>query len=200
MRNRSIPALLALAIALQPLAVSAQSLVDSRGFAIDDGFNPNLVLTDNDVFDVSRMNKTRLVAFLDAKGALADVRAVDIDGMEKSAPDIIWRVANTYKVNPQFLLALLQKEQSLVEDYNPSQRQLDWATGFGVCDDCAKDDPRIQDFKGFANQVEYAAKQMRERYYMRLLSLGHTGTGAYAPGKRINIDGIDVTPANVATA
>lgn len=200
MHYRVIPALVALFLTVQPLAVSAQTLVDSRGFSIDPGFDPNLILTDNDVFEVSSMNKTRLLAFLDSKGSLADITVTDIDGTQKSTAEVIWRVATTYKLNPQFLLALLQKEQSLVENPNPTQRQLDWAAGFGVCDDCAKDDPRIQDFKGFANQMEYAAKQMRERYYMRLLSLGHTGTGSYAPGKEVTIDGIAVTPVNVATA
>jgi len=188
------------ALALQPLVVSAQTVVDSRGFSIDAGFDPNAILTDNDVFDVSRMTKSHLQSFLSTKGALNDVQVTDIDGVAKAPSEIIWRVALSYKLNPQFLLALLQKEQSLVEDADPSQRQLDWATGFGVCDDCAKDDPRIQDYKGFANQLEYAAKQMRERYYIRLLSLGHTGTGSYAPGKTVEIDGIQVTPTNIATA
>jgi hypothetical protein len=187
-------------LALQPVMASAQTVVDSRGFSIDPGFDPNSILTDNDVFDTSRMTKSHLQSFLSAKGVLNTQPVLDIDGVEKAPSEIIWRVALSYKINPQFLLALLQKEQSLVEAQNPTQRQLDWATGFGVCDDCSKDDPRIQDYKGFANQLEYAAKQMRERYYMRLLSLGHTGTGSYALGKTIDIDGIQVTPANIATA
>lgn len=187
-----------LLVVLQPAAAMAQ-VVDSRGFTLDDGFDPNHILTDNDLFDVTSMTKSRLISFLDGKGALADTRVQDIDGEEKSAPDVIWRVAHSYKINPKFLLALLQKEQSLVEDTTPSQRQLDWATGYGVCDDCSKDDPRIQDYKGFANQLEYAAKQMRERNLMRLLVNGQTLSGA-APGKTMTVDGIQVTPVNMATA
>lgn len=188
----------------QPLAVLAADaaaipLVDSRGFAIDNGFDPNAVLTDDDIYSVSGMTRDRLLAFVDTKGGLADVSVPDIDGVVKSAADVIWRVANTYKLNPKFLLALLQKEQSLVEASAPTQRQLDWATGYGVCDSCAKDDPSIQDFKGFANQLEYAAKQMRERNYIRLLANGQTLSG-YAPGKTVVIDGISVTPVNIATA
>ena len=187
-----------LSITAQPLVASAQ-LVDSRGFKIDPGFNPSLVLTDNDLFDVTKMSKSRLIAFVDTRGSLGDIRVKDIDGVEKSTVDIIWRVANTYQINPQFLLALLQKEQSLVETHSIGQRALDWATGYGVCDDCSKDDPRIQDFKGFANQLEYAAKQMRERNHMRLLTGGKTLSGL-SVGKTTTIDGIAVTPVNMATA
>jgi hypothetical protein len=197
MKNRILPSFLALAMAFQPVAAFAQT--DSRGFEIDPEFNPSMVLADADVFDLGTMSYPRMVSFLRSKGVLADLILPDIDGTPKPASDIIWRVATTYNVNPQFLLMLLQKEQSLVEDPAPSQRQLDWATGFAVCDSCSKDDPSIADFKGFANQVEYAAKQMRDRYYMRVLTIGHTGTGL-APGATTIIDGITVIPANIATA
>lgn len=165
----------------------------------DAGFDPNLVLTDEDVFDVRGMTFDRLASFLRSKGTLAEYRTPDIDGVPKTAAEIVWRVSNSYKINPKFLLALLQKEQSLVEDSTPTQRQFDWATGFGVCDSCSKDDPALTDFKGFANQLEYAAKQMRERYYLRILSDGQTRSG-FAPGKTAMIDGVEVTPVNLATA
>jgi hypothetical protein len=189
-----------LSVVLQPVAVSAQLLVDSRGFSIDAGFDPNNIITDQDMFDVTRMSKSRLLAFMDTKGSLADVQVKDIDGVMKSTAEVIWRVANSYQVNPQYLLALLQKEQSLVENDTPaSQRALDWATGYGVCDDCSKDDPAIQNFKGFANQVEYAAKQFREKNLLRLLGGGQTLSGM-AVGKTTVVDGITVTPVNNATA
>jgi hypothetical protein len=175
------------------------ALTDSRGFELDDGFDPNIILTDNDVFSLDGMTYSRMVSFLRSKGTLADYRMADIDGTECTAAEIIWSIANAYKINPKALIALLQKEQSLVEDPAPSQRQLDWAMGFGVCDSCSKDDPAIADFKGFANQVYYAARQMREKYYLRLLAEGETLNG-YAVGKTVTIDGIEVTPANFATA
>lgn len=166
---------------------------------IEAGFNPNLVLSDNDVFDVKGFPYSRMVDFLRRKGVLADTRLKDIDGVEKPAPDIIWRVAQSYKMNPKYLLALLQKEQSLVEDPEPSQSQLDWAAGYGVCDACSKDDPAIQDFKGFASQLEWAAKQHREKYLLQLLSRGVT-IGGQGKGKTVKIDGQSITPINLATA
>ncbi len=163
------------------------------------GFDPNRVLEDGDVFDVNGMSYSRLVDFLHSKGGLADVRLADIDGVPKTAPEIIWRVANSYKLNPKYLLALIQKEQSLVEDPSPSAAQLDWATGFAICDNCSKNDPSLQEFKGFASQLEWAAKQHREKYLQQLLANGQTRSGK-AVGKAMNVDGMTVTPANNATA
>jgi hypothetical protein len=175
------------------------ALTDSRGFELDEGFDPNLILMDDDVFSTDGMTFDRMVSFLRTKGTLADYRTTDIDGTERTAAEIIWRMAHSYEINPKMLMALLQKEQSLVEDPAPSERQMDWAMGFGVCDSCSKDDPAIADFRGFANQVYYAARQMREKYYLRLLAEGETLSG-YAVGKPVTIDGIQVTPANYATA
>lgn len=189
--------LMCLALFAPSSTVSAQT--DSRGFVLADGFNPNTVLTDDDLFDVSSMSQERLVAFLRSKGGLASVQVTDIDGTVRSAPEIIWRMAQMYQVNPKYLVALLQKEQSLVEDPSPSPSRLDWATGYGVCDACAKDDPAISDFKGFANQIYYAARQMREKYYLTILSTGTTISGV-GPGISTVIDGISVTPSNAATA
>jgi energy-coupling factor transporter ATP-binding protein EcfA2 len=61
------------------------------------------------------------------------------------------------------------------------------------------DDPSIQDFKGFANQLEWAAKQHREKYLFQILGKGKTIAG-YAPGKTVTIDGKAITPMNQATA
>jgi D-alanyl-D-alanine endopeptidase (penicillin-binding protein 7) len=80
------------------------------------------------------------------------------------ATDIIVDAAQTYKINPKFLLVTLQKEQSLVVDDAPTQKQLDWATGYAVCDSCALSDPKVQKFKGFGAQVANAAGIMRWYY------------------------------------
>ncbi|MEN9378840.1 MAG: hypothetical protein RJB15_518, partial [Pseudomonadota bacterium] len=55
----------------------------------------------------------------------------------------------------------LQKEQSLVTDDTPTQKQLDWAAGYGVCDACSMNDPSLQRFRGFAIQTRRAAGIMR---------------------------------------
>lgn len=190
-----------LAMLGQPLALFAQS-DDAYQIPAEDaanGFDPNAILDDRDIFDLGTMDLAAVRRFLEQRGALGRIKVVDIDGVEKSPAEIIWRVATSYKVNPKYLLALLQKEQSLVEDPTPTQRQLDWAMGFGVCDSCSKEDPRIQAFKGFANQIEYAAKQHRERYLFQLLGKGTTISG-YAPGRLSIVNGLEIRPANNATA
>lgn len=171
----------------------------AQALDLDPGFDPNRILEDEDIFDANGMSYDRMVAFLRSKGTLADYRTPDIDGVPKTVPEIIWRVSNSYKINPKYLLVLIQKEQSLVEDPDPTQRQFDWAAGYGVCDSCAKNDPAIQEFKGFASQIEWAAKQHREKYLMQILGNGQTRAGK-AQGKPINIDGEVVTPVNNATA
>lgn len=190
-----------LALTGQPLLVLAQSsaidLIPTADSA--NGFDPNAILDDRDIFEIGNMDLATIRRFLSQRGALGRIKIVDIDSVEKEPAEIVWRVATSYKVNPKYLLVLLQKEQSLVEDPSPTQRQLDWATGYGVCDSCSKDDPRIQAFKGFANQLEYAAKQHRERYLLQLLGSGRTISG-YAPGKISIVNGVEIRPANNATA
>ncbi len=188
---------LLLTITLPSGFVRAQT--DATAPVINPNFDPNSVLTDDDLFDANGMTYPRLVAFLHTKGGLADVRATDIDGTVRSAPEIIWRMSQMYQINPKYLVALLQKEQSLVEDPTPSQDALDWATGYGVCDTCAKNDPAISDFKGFANQLYYTSRQMREKYYLSVLATGKTISGM-GPGIPTLIDGVTVTPSNAATA
>jgi len=195
MANKRLVVLMLTALIFQSFGATVQAQV----LQFDQGFDPNRVLEDDDIFDVNGMSYTRMVDFLRSKGTLASVTQKDIDGIFKPIPDIIWRIATSYKINPKYLLALIQKEQSLVEDPAPTQRQFDWATGYGVCDSCSKDDPAIQDFKGFASQVEWAAKQHREKYLQQLLGNGTTRAGK-APGKTMAIDGITVTPTNNATA
>lgn len=188
-----------LIVVMLTTAMPSHAQIDSRGFELADGFDPNFIISDDDLFDAESMNRDRLIDFLRIKGSLGDHMVADIDGTTKLAADIIMRVAASYKISPKFILALMQREQSLVEDPDPSQDQLDWAMGFGVCDACSKDDPAISDFKGFANQVEYASRQMREKYYIRYLTYGRL-YGGITPGETTTIDGISVTPVNFATA
>ncbi len=76
-----------------------------------------------------------------------------------SAAQIIKDTANTYNINPQALIVLLQKEQGLVTDDWPWPYQYKAATGYGCPDTAACD----ADYYGFYNQVNSAAWQFR--YY-----------------------------------
>ena len=63
-------------------------------------FDPNSVLDDSDMFEIGAMTLDDVQSFLSAKGTLGRLRVVDIDGVEKRASDIIWRVATSYKISP----------------------------------------------------------------------------------------------------
>lgn len=161
-------------------------------------FNPNILGSDDQMLNMNAMTKEGLDVFL-RKGSLSNYVGPDYNGVMKTASDIIWRAAQDFQINPQFLLVLLQREQSLVEDDSPRQKQLDWAMGYAVCDDCSMNDPRIQKFKGFGNQVHYAAKRIRTSYLTDLASRGRTATGI-GPGIATTIDNALVVPANFITA
>lgn len=169
-------------------------------FQSEDAFvvNPDYLISDAEMVDVYSMSLLDIERFL-LRGALAQYRVSDVSGVERSAAEIIFRAAQEFDLSPRFLLVLLQREQSLVEDASPTQDQLDWAMGYAICDDCSKSDPAIQKYKGFANQVYYAAKRIRESYIADLESRGFTETGM-GPGIETTIDGVRVVPVNNATA
>ena len=75
----------------------------------------------------------------------------------KSAAQIIHEVAQSCGINPQVLLVLLQKEQSLITDTWPWSIQYRSATGYG-CPDTA---PCDEEYYGFFNQVYEAARAFK---------------------------------------
>jgi hypothetical protein len=75
-------------------------------------------------------------------------------GNNMSAAEIIFSVSLACGINPQSILVLLQKEQSLVTDTWPEAIQYRSATGFG-CPDTA---PCDAEYYGFFNQVYNAAR------------------------------------------
>jgi hypothetical protein len=75
-----------------------------------------------------------------------------------SAAQIIWNTSQSYGINPQVLIVLLQKEQSLVTDDWPWPTQYQKATGY-ACPDTAPCDSK---YYGFFNQVDNAAWQFRQ--------------------------------------
>lgn len=75
----------------------------------------------------------------------------------RSAAQLIYDTAQKYTINPQVMLVLLQKEQSLVTDTWPLNIQYRSATGYGCPDTAACD----SQYYGLANQVDRAAKMFR---------------------------------------
>lgn len=158
-------------------------------------FNPEFIISDQELQSPTVWTKNDVQKFLDSKGSyLRNYETTDVSGTPKLASDIIYDAAQRYQINPKFLLVTLQKEQSLVTDDTPSDKQLNWATGYAVCDSCSMDDPRIQKYKGFGPQVDNAAGIMRWYY--------NNSDRSYIKKKDVatTIDGQEIIPQSWATA
>jgi len=113
--------------------------------------------------------------------------------------DLIDLYGRSLGVNPRFLLALIQKEQSLVTDPNPSACQIMWATGYDRPDGSSCTDPVLQARSGgFSRQVLLAAQYVR--YFYDLEARGERRSFGFHPGEPAMIDGQLIIPGNVATA
>jgi hypothetical protein len=154
--------------------------------------------SDDQMLDTFATTKTELESLL-SRGALNSMSFKDVSGIQKNATEIIWDYAQKFSLNPRFITVLLQREQSLIEDPNPSSDQLNWAMGYAICDSCSKTDPLLQKFSGFANQIYYATKRIRESYLSDLESRGFTESGI-GPGIEVVIDGVEIIPENFATS
>lgn len=159
-------------------------------------FNPNFLISDEELQNANSMTREDIQGFLDSHGGyIATYQAPDTDGTVRTVADMIARTAATYRINPKYLLVKLQKEQSLVTDPNPTQKELDWATGYGICDACSMDDPALQKHKGIGTQIDSAAGIMRW-YFDHLF----TESWIKRPNTPYQIDNVLVEPANLATA
>ena len=166
-------------------------------FAVDgDEFNPNYILSDEELQDSKSMTRSDVQAFLEDQGGyIAKLKTEDKDGTKRTVSDIIYRVAQEYYINPKYLLVKLQKEQSLVTDKDPTQKQLDGATGYGITDGCGWSCDTYKRNKGFGKQVDAAAGIMRW-YYDNV----DEQSFIKKPHTNYTISGETVRPANYATA
>lgn len=156
-------------------------------------FNPNYIISDNDLIDGSIWDLQDIQEFLVEKGgALASY----IDPTtNQTAAWTIWIVAQEYGISPKFLLTLMQKEQSLVTDPAPDQNQYDWATGYscygGTC---------LEQYRGFNVQLRSAANRFINTYLKQLNETGCTFTNWCIGQPKMTQDGVLIIPQNKATA
>lgn len=163
-------------------------------------FRPGRIIDDAVFFNKGTMTEAQIQSFLQARvpacqsgyTCLKDwydtSRTTTADAMcgayqggtRERASRIIYKVAQACGINPQVILATLQKEQGLVTHTWPSEFRYTIAMGQG-CPDTAACDTR---YYGFFNQVYGAAWQLK-RY------ANPPGTSQYftwyAPGKTWNV-------------
>jgi len=142
------------------------------------GWNAGNIISDAVFFASDTMTAAQIQSFLNARGnpcqsgyvCLKDyrqstpTRAADrycpstyAGASNETAATIIAKVARACGINPQVLLVVLQKEQSLVTRSNPSADVYKIAMGY-ACPDTAPCDER---YYGFFNQVYSAARQFK---------------------------------------
>lgn len=153
------------------------------GTAPQGGFNPDAIISDAAFRNSSALTVEQIQAFLEEQpGSLATYKAKGHDGKVKPASQLIADAAVAWNINPKVLLVKLQKEQSLLQRANPTQRAYDWALGVGKTDSRT-----ISKFQGFGMQVWGAAETLDKH------------ADRWNSGIRMTIDGSAVTPANAAT-
>jgi len=175
---------------------SANAQIAALDYATNPLYNPNHIISDTEMTDYTAMSLDEIKDFLNSKpGRLKNYEIITPLGLNKSAAQIIYESAVNNKINPKVLLVLLQKEQSLIENPNPSQYALDWATGYGRCDDCSLDASGAPKNKGFGKQVDNAAS-----FFRYCIDNNATQTWLKRAGLIYSIDSIPVIPTNIATA
>lgn len=156
----------------------------------DLSFDHDYIISDYDLTNYKTMTLDEIQLFLeDGGGILGNYMAIDIDGKKKLASEIIYRAAIEYSINPQVIITLIQKEQTLVTQFPKKSTQLDWATGFGAYDGRRP----VERFRGFTTQIDRAA--WRLQYFLE-----HPWEFRYRAGQTYRIDWHKVTPQNTATA
>ncbi len=162
----------------------------------DPDFAKGRIISDFQMFDYNSMNVSQIQSFLQSKNSyLATYISPDYQGVMKTSAEIIYDAAQRYQVNPKYILVTLQKEQGLIQMQSPTQKRLDWAAGYAVCDSCSMDDPKIQKYKGFGKQMDNTAGAMR--FYSDKNSIYDFIKRA---GKTYTIDGETVVFETQATA
>lgn len=173
--------------AQEPAAGSAPAIQAVQPLALSgSGFDPGYIISDERFFDNLAMSEAQIQAFLNTMvptcratdpnlpclknlKTSTNTRAAQASGHctgyasegWETAARIIWRVAQACRINPQVLLATLQKEQGLVTASAPTSWQYQAAMGYG-CPDTAPCDAR---YYHFFNQVYMAAWQFRQYTY-----------------------------------
>ncbi|MFB4348240.1 hypothetical protein [Microbacterium sp. CR_7] len=185
-------------VAVTVQTASGSPSVDSsiRKTADMSQFRPGNIISDAVFFDRSTMDAGQIQAFLNSKVGVCRSsyaclktysqhtpnKAADAycngysAGLSELASTIIAKVAQSCGINPQVLLTILEKEQSLVTSAYPDAGRFTKAMGH-ACPDTAACDPA---FAGFFHQVYGAARQFK------IYAEGKWFT-YYAPGRTWNI-------------
>ncbi len=140
------------------IATSVSVLTAPGAFA---AFNPSAIISDTEFTDAGSMTTNDIQNFLTRRGgAISSMNVTDDSAVSKPVSQAIFEVANLYSINPKVILVTLQKEMSLLTDTTPSQRQLDYAMGYG----CPDSGGCKAGAAGLFRQIDFATWQFRQYF------------------------------------
>jgi hypothetical protein len=170
--------------------VVASLVFPARGQAL----NLGSLISDAEFTNFTSMSLERIRTFLNSRGGnIVDYFTSTDEGVVKSGAEIIYDAATNHHINPKVLIVKLQSESSsVVQPRTPSQLE-EYVMGYGVCDSCSKDDPKVAVYRGFYNQIDGAAGQFRKY-------LDESQNYHYRAGITADVDGLPVTIENQASA
>lgn len=148
-------------------------------------------ITNQKFTDTEAMSKEQIAALLKYYGSVLSKQGfADNDGVIINPSELIYAAANQHGINPQVLLATLQKESSLVKS---SQN---WAKPpkdgyFGV---------KVSGCTTFRCQLNLSAKVLADAYNAALGGGTTKGGWEVGVGHIVDYSSVMVTPANAATA
>ena len=165
------------------LTLIPAGLVDGRTF------DPNNILTDEEMFSGEALSQAAIQVFLDREGSALRNFSENVAGQTKSAAQIIYENGAAQGVSQKFLLATLEKEKGLISKSAAAQKDFDWATGYSCFGGNCK-----EKYRGFFNQVESTA--ITQNIYKQ-----KAGQFSFRVGQTTKtFDHYGVMPKNQATA
>jgi hypothetical protein len=191
--NRSVSTLrIGRVMRLIAAGVAFLAVVGTAVPALARTFDPQLVLSDENMRDFRSMNAAQIQTFLNKRsGPLKRMSFARHDnGAVAPASTIIWEASQAWHVNPRVMLALLQKEQSLLTRRSLQAHTLSRAIGAGCPD-------RVTNrYPGFGNQMWNGAR-MLDGYGETSKTTDYV-PHPWKPGMKNRFTG-GVTPKNIAT-
>jgi hypothetical protein len=129
------------------------------GHAHADSYNGSDLIDNNIFLNSTTMNQSSIQSFLNGQGGwlAAQTFATPSFG-NQSAAWIINYVSQDVGINPQVIMATMQKEETLITDPSPDSSQYNYAMGY----DCP--DGGSCGYTGFYNQVWNGSWQLRLNY------------------------------------
>lgn len=124
------------------------------------GFNPGRIIDDGVFSDFGTMSPGNIQFFFNVKGVFcSNGEAPCLKNFSeggKSAAQIVYDASQEFQINPQVLIATLQKEVGLVTANQPGSWRYRTAMGYG----CPDSTPGVCDgqYYGFTNQMRWAAR------------------------------------------